>query len=150
LGETSQLFFREMTADDIDALVAIEKKCFGKRDAWRRGAFIGAVWSLKSVFLVAELDGQVIGCAGAEINSDAAEIQTVSVDPAYHGRGIGTKLFAELLTAIQARGATMVYLEVRTGNTPAIDLYEKFGFQVTAQLENFYHNEDALVMFKNF
>ena len=139
-----------MTEDDIDALVAIEKKCFGKRDAWRRGAFISAVWSLKSVFLVAEFEGQIVGCAGAEIDSDAAEIQTVSVDPNYHGRGVGTKLFAELLTAIQARGASMVYLEVRTGNTPAIDLYERFGFRVMASLENFYHNEDALVMFKNF
>lgn len=139
-----------MIEDDIDALVAIEKKCFGKRDAWRRGAFIGAIWSLKSVFLVAELDGQIVGCAGAELDSNAAEIQTLSVDPAYHGRGVGTKLFAELLTTIQARGATMAYLEVRTGNTPAIDLYEKFGFRVMASLDNFYHNEYALVMFKNF
>lgn len=139
-----------MTEDDIDALVAIEKKCFGKHDAWRRGAFVSSLWSANSIFLVAELDGQIVGCAGAEIDSNAAEIQTVSVDPAHHGRGFGTKLFAELLAAIRARGATMAYLEVRTGNTPAIDLYEKFGFRVMASLENFYHNENALVMFKNF
>ena len=139
-----------MTEDDIDALVAIEKKCFGKRDAWRRSAFIDATWRTNSIFLVAELDRQIVGCAGAEITSNAAEIQTVSVDPTHHGRGFGTKLFAELLAAIRARGATMAYLEVRTGNTPAIDLYEKFGFRVMTSLENFYHNEDALVMFKNF
>ena len=125
-----------MTEEDIDALVAIEKKCFGKHDAWRRGAFVSSLWSANSIFLVAELDGQIVGCAGAEIDSNAAEIQTVSVDPTHHGRG--------------ARGATMAYLEVRTGNTPAIDLYEKFGFRVMASLENFYHNENALVMFKNF
>lgn len=139
-----------MTEDDINALVAIEKKCFGKHDAWRRGAFVSSLWSANSIFLVAELDGQIVGCAGAELDSNAAEIQTVSVDPTHHGRGVGTKLFAELLAAIRARGAIMAYLEVRPGNTPAIDLYEKFGFREMARLDNFYHNEDALVMFKNF
>ena len=134
----------------IDALVALERKCFGKRDAWRRSYFVYATMNIKSEYLIAELDGKIIGCAGAEINLNAAEIQTVSVDPDYHGRGIGTKLFAQLLAAIKMRGASLVYLEVRPSNTPAISLYEKFGFRVMAHLENFYHNEDALVMFKNF
>ena len=146
----SRVAFRRMTEDDAPALVAIERKCFDKRDAWRRSYFISAAMDWQSEYLVAEVDGKIVGCAGAEISPDAAEIQTISVDPDYHGQGIGTQLFAKLLAAIRERGATLVYLEVRPSNTPAIELYEKFGFSGGAQIENFYRNEDALIMFKAF
>ena len=140
---------REMTSDDVDAAVVIDRKCFGKRDAWRRKYFLAAMMSLNSVYLVVEVAGKVIACAGAELRNDEAEIQTLAVDPDYHGRGIGTQLFAKLINTLRERGAAFVYLEVRPSNTPAIKLYEHFGFQVFGNLEKYYSNGDALLMMKN-
>lgn len=140
---------REMTSDDVDAAVIIDRKCFGKRDAWRRKYFLAAMMSLNSVYLVVEVAGKVIACAGAELRNDEAEIQTLAVDPDYHGRGIGTQLFAKLINTLRERGAAFVYLEVRPSNTPAIKLYEHFGFQVFGNLEKYYSNGDALLMMKN-
>ena len=155
MGETSReitdaLFIvRRMTTDDVDAAAAIDKKCFGKRDAWRRSYFLAAMKNLRNVYFVAEADGQVVACAGAELRKDSAEIQTVAVDPDYHGLGIGTKLFGELIAAIEERGIPSIYLEVRIGNTPAIEFYDKFGFRAVAELENYYRNGDGFLMMRD-
>ena len=140
---------REMTSDDVDAAVAIDKKCFGKRDAWRRKYFLAAMMSVNSAYLVAEVEGKIVACAGAKIHNEEAEIQTLAVDPEYHGLGIGTKLFSKLIDTLKERGAAFVYLEVRPGNTPAINLYEHFGFRALVNIENYYSNGDALVMMRD-
>ena len=149
MGETTQFIVRPMTIADAAAAAEIDRKCFGKRDAWRRNYFIALLMNSRSIFFVAETNGQVVACAGAGIRSDSAEIETLAVDPDYHGLGIGTKIFGELLAAIEERGTPLAYLEVRHDNTPAIELYEKFGFRVVGSLENYYYNGDALLMMRD-
>ena len=149
MGKTTQLAIRALTFDDIDAVVKLDKKCFGKHDAWHRGYFLYAFVNPNAEYLIAELDGKIIGCAGAEIDSDAAEIETFAVDPDCQQQGIGSKLFVNLLAAVKVRGASVVYLEVRPSNAPAIKLYEKFGFRLVSRIEDFYHDEDALIMLRN-
>ena len=44
-------------------------------------------------FLVATLDGRVVGCVHLEEYSPSlAEVRSLAVDPAYHGRGVGAAL----------------------------------------------------------
>ncbi len=47
----------------------------------------------------------------------------------YRGQGIGSRLMEWSLNAAWSKGLTRVDLEVFTTNSPAIALYEKFGFQ---------------------
>ena len=148
MGETA-FTIREMTPDDSAAAATLDKKCFSKREAFSRNYFFAVAKSFQNIFFVVEADGKLIACAGAEIRHDAAEIQTIAVDPHYRGRGIGTKLFSKLIEAIKEFGATLIYLEVRPSNTPAINLYEHFGFRAFDTIKNFYGNEDALVMMRN-
>lgn len=149
MGETSQLAIRALTFDDIDAVVKLDKKCFGRHDAWHRGYFLYALVNPNAEYLIAELDGKIVACAGAEIDSDAAEIETFAVAPDRQRQGIGSKLFVNLLAAVKMRGASVVYLEVRPSNAPAIRLYERFGFRLVSRIEDFYHDEDALIMLRN-
>lgn len=149
MGKTTKLAIRALTFDDIDAVVKLDKKCFGKHDAWHRGSFLYAAANPNAEYLIAELDGKIIGCAGAEIDSDAAEIETFAVAPDCQRQGIGTELFISLLVAVKMRGASVVYLEVRPSNKAAIKLYEKFGFRLVSRIEDFYHDEDALIMLRN-
>ena len=149
MGETSQFILRKLTTDDSAAAAVLDKKCFCKRDAFSRKYFFYAALNLRYEFFVVETDGKIIACAGAEIQNDAAEIQTIATDPNYRGLGIGTKIFSKLIETIKERGATLVYLEVRPSNTPAINLYENFGFRVVDSIENFYGNEDALIMMRS-
>lgn len=54
------------------------------------------------------------------------EICSLVVDPSYFRRGIASRLLAHVLTEYTWRRAIV---ETATGNTPAIDLYRKFGFR---------------------
>jgi putative acetyltransferase len=62
---------------------------------------------------------------------------TVAVDPEFQGRGIGGRLFAELLanaTTLTPR-IERVELVVREGLTHAIRLYERLGFRREGRFE---------------
>lgn len=150
MGETTRLTFRRLTIYDADAAALHDLLCFGEHDAWSREAFFYAAKSFRNEFLVAELDGKIIACAGAVIHSDTAEIQTLSVDPNFHGRGIGKIMLTKLIEAVKNRGATFVILEVRPSNTTAIKLYDSFGFQIVDRIKNFYDDEDAWIMAREF
>ena len=54
------------------------------------------------------------------------EIHTIGVDPAYQGRGIGRAMMTRLLD--WAGHDSVVFLEVRTDNEPAMALYKSLGF----------------------
>ncbi|MGE3683922.1 MAG: GNAT family N-acetyltransferase [Bdellovibrionales bacterium] len=49
--------------------------------------------------------------------------------PEFRGKGIGSKLLEAVLNHAKAFGLEKVELHVYTTNTPAIALYEKFGFE---------------------
>lgn len=149
MGETTRLVFRKMTGADVTAVAALDRQCFGERDAWSRADFFYAAKYPHCKFIVAELDGKIVACAGVEFFSDGAEIQSLAVAPKFRCQGIGRRLLMMLLDAVQSRGLSTVILEVRPSNTAAIKLYEDFGFQVVDRLKNFYLDEDALVMLRD-
>lgn len=99
-------------------------------------------------YLVALVDGSVVGFAGALYVEDDGHITTVSVDPAVRGRKIATRLVRELVRDALERGSTAMTLEVRASNEPAIALYRTFGFAPVGVRKNYYADlkEDALVM----
>ena len=62
-------------------------------------------------FLVAEVAGEVVGCGALHVMwEDLAEIRTVAVDPAWHGRGIGYRLVAGLLANARRIGVARVFV----------------------------------------
>ena len=145
-----QITFRKLLRDDAEAAAALDLKSFGERDAWTSDYFFYAAQNEQAIFLVAELDGKLVACIGADIFTDAAEIVSFAVDPDCRRQGIGTKIFSALIKSVLKRGATLVILEVRPSNTAAINLYEKFGFQIVDREENYYLDEDAWIMARDY
>ena len=147
MGETAQFILRELTSDDATAAAELDKKCFGKGDAFSRNYFLYAALNSQAAYFVAETDGEIIACAGAEIDDDgSAEIESIAVAPDYRRQGIGTLILSKLIDTIKERGAKVICLEVHTNNTPAINLYKHFGFKIIGSIKNFYSNGDALLM----
>ena len=61
-------------------------------------------------FLVAELDGEVVGCGAIHVMwEDLAEVRTIAVDPKMVGRGIGSILLAALMDRARDLGVKKVF-----------------------------------------
>ena len=99
-------------------------------------------------YVVARVDGVVVGYAGLMLSMDDAHITTIAVDPAWHRQKIATRLLLHLAREAQRRGARNLTLEVRVSNHGAQALYRSFGFHPAGIRKNYYveTNEDAIVM----
>jgi ribosomal protein S18 acetylase RimI-like enzyme len=79
-------------------------------------------------FLVAEVDGKVVGTTIVNNRGKAGFIATVMVHPDYRRKGIATRLLKNAIVYIQRRRMLRAILDVDSTNTPAIGAYTKMGF----------------------
>jgi len=115
---------------------------------WSERSFRNELSHPHGVFLTALADGKVMGYGGFWMVVDEAHITTVAVSAEFRRQGAGQRLMVELLERAKKNGMVCSTLEVRAGNDPAIKLYEKLGYVVTARRKAYYpdNKEDALVM----
>ncbi len=126
-------------AADVQRCAELERLLFDGEEPWRQAAFLEAL-AAGHHYLAARENGSLIGYAGLARTGDEAEIHTLAVDPACQGRGIGRALLRAMLE--HAAGAT-VFLEVRTDNEPAIQLYHSEGFVVIGTRRGYYRPTGA-------
>lgn len=146
--KTEMLKIREMQEQDVCSAAKIEAENFSR--PWSADGFLSAVKSEKTLYLLAELDGEIAGYIGMWIALDEGEITNVSVKKELQGRKIGAKLMKALTEAGKNRGVSSYFLEVRESNERAIRLYSSFGFENVGLRKNFYEDpvENAVVMCK--
>jgi ribosomal-protein-alanine N-acetyltransferase len=82
--------------------------------------------------------GRVIGFALSRHAAGEAEVLSIAVDKSERGRGIGRALMNAHLARLAAAGATSVFLEVEPGNTGAIGLYNRLGFETVGERKGYY------------
>jgi len=139
---------RPMRWWDIDPAMVLERELFGS-DSWAPELF----WSELAEhdnrhYLVAELNGELVGYAGLLAYVDDGYIQTIAVAPSAQGRGIGTRLMVALLREARRVGLPVVGLEVRADNERAQALYRRFGFAQVGVRRGYYQpsGADAVIM----
>jgi ribosomal-protein-alanine N-acetyltransferase len=138
-----------MTCGDLDAVLGLEHELFGD-EAWSRQMLNGELAQQPDSrhYLVAEDDGVVIGYAGLLAAGAQADVLTIAVALPRWGEGTGTALLDALLAEAARRGCTEIFLEVRTDNTRAQQLYRRHGFAEIGIRKGYYQpsGADALVM----
>ena len=116
---------------------------------WSLGLFLSEL-ALKTtrVYVVAKVGPTVVGYGGLMLTGSDGHITTLAVDPAWHRRGIASRLLLTLTRAGVGAGCSALTLEVRVSNEPAQGLYRAFGYAPAGVRKNYYaeSNEDALVM----
>jgi ribosomal-protein-alanine N-acetyltransferase len=137
---------RPLRTDDLARCAELEKLLFPGDDPWGEHAFRSELATAGNFYLGAYVGEQLVGYAGLSLLGHAGslegEIHTIGVDPQWQGRGVGKMLLEALLTrADEARAP--VFLEVRTDNTTAIRLYEKYGFEQIGLRRRYYHPSGA-------
>ncbi len=137
---------RPATADDLEAVGAIEQACFGP-EAWSSGLVADELASPDRVVLVHEADGRVDAYGTVGVVADVADLHRIATLPPAQGRGVARALLDDLLAAAAARGAERMLLEVAEPNVAARRLYEAAGFATISVRRRYYPSgADALVM----
>ena len=99
---------------------------------------------------VYEKDGEVLGFYIISTIADLVEIFTIAVDKDHRGEGIGSMLLNHLINYAHQVGVTEIWLEASTKNIAAINLYQKYGFEIQTIRKNYYQKtgEDAYNMIR--
>lgn len=143
----SEALIRRMELKDLDTVAAIEAATFAR--PWSRASFEQELTrNVAARYLVAELDGQVVGYAGAWIILDESHVTNIAIEETFRGRGIGKQLTAGLMQYLSNLGAAYATLEVRVSNERAQNLYRSLGFVSIGKRKKYYedNNEDAFLM----
>lgn len=137
--------------DQIASVLAIEEASF--TSPWTREMYLSELEnrSVSYCFLAGYDDGPAIGFCSFWRVLDELHINNLAVLPDFRHRGVGAELLAFVLREGAALGARRATLEVRRSNTPALMLYDRFGFTVAGIRRDYYTNpqEDALILWKD-
>lgn len=143
------LALRRLETSDLDAIEAIERVAYPA--PWSRSMFVSELTKQTARSLGAfGPDGKLLGYMILSRYVDAWHVMNVAVHPDHRRQGVATALLTRMFeetTGEEVRGYT---LEVRVSNSGAVQLYERFGFEVQGVRKGYYldNREDALIMWK--
>lgn len=137
---------RPMTSADLDAVMAIEQRCYPF--PWTRGIFSDCL-RVGYVCRVVEAEKQLLGYGVMSHGAQEAHILNLCVCPESRRHGYARVLLQSLLRDAKTLGADTVLLEVRVSNSAAIALYSTLGFNEIGLRKGYYPaergREDALL-----
>ncbi len=143
-----EIHIRPMEERDTPGAEALEAEAFSQ--PWTRKDFLDALGSEDALYIVAEREGNLVGCCGVWNACGDGNIMNVSVKKEERGQGIGGLLLRTLMSWGEEMGITAYTLEVRVSSAVAVRLYESLGFERAGIRPKFYKKpeEDALILWK--
>ena len=84
----------------------------------------------RELFLVAELEKNIVGTAMAGYDGHRGWVYYVAVLPEYRQRNIGRELMKRVEHDLKALGCTKLNLQVRATNKGVVEFYSKLEYQI--------------------
>lgn len=145
--KSAEAGFEPMTEARLDEVVAIERRAYDH--PWTRGNFVDSLRSGYQAQLLCAGD-VLIGYFVAMRGVDEVHLLNITVDPVYQGQGWGRVMLDALALWARSQGAQWLWLEVRTSNARAQQVYQRYGYRRVGERKNYYPTargrEDAIVM----
>ena len=140
---------RRAAPADAAAIAQLEAVCQGA-DAWSANLIrLGVDGDVPTVrYLVADLDGPVVGYAVASYAGDIAELQRIGVSPALRRTGVASALLAEVVAEAPGTGADRLILEVREDNAGALAFYASRGFVEIDRRPRYYRDGTTAIVLR--
>jgi ribosomal-protein-alanine N-acetyltransferase len=135
---------REVTAADLDRLVALQASCFPV-EGWTRGMLAEELGRPGSLFFGVGTPLRGYVCAWAVL--DELHLLQIAVDPAERRAGLASVLHTALLTAAR-RHASAGWLEVRADNPGAVAFYLRHGWREVGRRPRYYADGVDALLFR--
>lgn len=139
---------RPMTADDLDAVHAIEVGAHSH--PWGRGALEDSLAAGHDAQVLVDGDGTVLGYSVVMAGVDECHLLNLTVLRSCQRQGWGRQLLRRVVAQARTAGFGAVWLEVRASNAAALALYASEGFDRTGLRRAYYParhgREDAVLM----
>lgn len=139
---------RQMTADDVAAVAALESENFSR--PWSYEAFHKTLSDENYIVIIAKETDALMGYCVLLCTGEEADITNVCTAASARGKGVATAVLTALMEEGMSRGVRSFFLEVRESNAPARALYTKLGFEEIGIRKNYYEEprEHAVLMKK--
>ncbi len=140
--------FEALSVTDLDAVLEVELRAYAH--PWLSANFFDA---LQSGYQAQRLLAQdcLLGYFVAMKGVDEVHLLNITVAPEYQRQGWARVMLDALAIWARGQGADWLWLEVRSGNQRAIEVYQAQGYQRVGVRKAYYpagngQREDALVM----
>ena len=140
--------FRRSLPKDGAGIAALEAAVFP--DPWSERDIIDLITTEGAMCFTAVEGDRVVAYFLGRLIPPEGELYRVAVTPDKRQRGVGYRLLDYAYKTSKGRGLESLFLEVRSKNTPAIKLYEAYGFERIGFRRGYYKlpDDDAIIMLK--
>ena len=136
----------EAKIHDLSEILKIERMSF--EYPWSEDTFL-ALFSVlfTKKFIIKNNEDKILGFLIYNEIFEEFHILNIAVHKEAQGKGIGTKLLNFIIEKARKQNDAYIFLEVRTTNISAINLYKKFNFEILETKKAYYENgDDAFIM----
>ena len=139
---------RKATNEDLKAIKEIEDESF--LNPFKENDLLYEIEENPvSEFDVLVVDDEIVAYLDYWITFDSATIDKIAVKKNKRNQGFAWFLLKNAIENLKKQNVEFFTLEVRKSNLPALNLYEKNGFQKVTIKEKYYEDgEDAIYMVK--
>jgi len=141
------VIIEQMSLSHLDSIKNILENDFD--DFWNYNVFKNELENKNSKYIIAKINDEIVGFAGISIIIDTADITNIVVKNSFRGRGISTLLLKNIIEIAKSNNCNTINLEVNINNQPAINLYQKLGFNQNGLRKNYYDGQDGLLFTKS-
>ena len=138
---------RRAVADDAPKIAALEAEIFS--DPWQTKDIFSYITSPNGMCFSALSDtGELLAYLIGTVIAPEGEIYRIATRPESRRRGIAYRLLDFAAKTERGRGLECLFLEVRSKNIPARNLYRSYGFREMGERKKYYKDpeDDAVVM----
>jgi ribosomal protein S18 acetylase RimI-like enzyme len=134
-GNTCRLLLIKPELKDLEKIIDISMRTFDDSYEDAKSWIEDCMESNLREQYLAVLNDNIIGLCSINLEEDVVSIFGLGIVPEYRRKGYGKELLHLIVDSLMQRGRTKITLMVNRENTPAIELYKQFNFQVIADFE---------------
>lgn len=138
----------EMTNEDLESIKDVLTSDFD--DFWNYNILKEELQNETSTYFVAKVSNKIVGFVGIQFIMNEACITNIVTKKDFRNNGIGSSLMKKIISISKDKNIESITLEVNEHNTYALNLYNKFGFEITGLRKKYYNGIDnAIIMTLN-